>query len=115
MLKQIVEVGRSKKDRNQTMNSRLTYDSRSNEQRQAERWKGRWQPRRNDIEVTPISGSKGARHKLHHSRGARSSAESNLAGDEAQVMILVKSRDSSVIDTNAAIAAVNGCDNIATY
>lgn len=35
-----------------------------------------------------ISGSEGARHKLHHSRGARSSAGSNLAGDEAQVMSL---------------------------
>lgn len=29
----MVEGGRSKKDRNQTMNSRLTYDSRSNERR----------------------------------------------------------------------------------
>jgi len=88
MLKQMVDGGRSKKDRNQTEEQRATHDSRSNERRQAEREKGRWQPGRNDIEVTPLSGSEGARHKLHHSRGARSSAESNLAGDEARVMSL---------------------------
>jgi hypothetical protein len=35
-----------------------------------------------------MAGVSCARHKLHHSRGARSSAESNLAGDEAQVMSL---------------------------
>jgi hypothetical protein len=57
MLKHKVRGSKSKKDRNQTTNSKLTYDSRGNERRRAERWKGRWQPGRNDIEVTPISGS----------------------------------------------------------
>ena len=41
-----------------------------------------------------VSGSEGARHKLHHSRGARSSAESK--SDEAETWIDQQRDDSNV-------------------